>query len=139
MLEREFLSENRKYKTLSSIPKVSDGHIVFKSYLQIEEIMFSKISKNSENIQNFYNEIISIIEQNTAHKEHLFLYLIELLVSFISIRPKQAEIASTFLSILFLKFTNKQNLIINTINENNIYKDNSFVQKILYTQGLCAK
>ena len=138
MTEKEQLPENRRFKTLASIPKGNNGYLAFKSYIQLEDLIFSKIS-NSENLQNFYNEIISIIERKTAQKKHLFIYMIDLVVYSLPIRPKQAEIASKFLSILFLTHTNKQKLIINTIKENKLYENTPFIQKIIYTQGLLKR
>ena len=132
---KKSLPHDRKYQTLSSIPKESKEYNFFKNYIEIEEILFSNDLK-VENMEDLFNKIISILEEN-KEDSHLFQYLIEIIVYFILIRSKQAEISCILMSLFVTKFDKaKQNFIINTIKDSEYYNKSIFIQDFLYAQGI---
>ena len=130
--ENLFLTEKRKYKTISSIPKECKEYNILKSYIELEKLLFHKSSDK----ESLFNEIVAIIEQNEGNRDHILQYLIEMFIYFILIRPKQQEISCFLLSKLLSKYENKHDFIINTIKENENYSRNIHIKDVLYSQGI---
>ena len=130
-----FLPETRKYKTNSSIPKESKEYKIFEDYIELEKILFCEKSRN-QNIESLRNEITSIIERNPQKEKLLIQYLVGILIHFILIRPKETEVPCNLLSILLLKFSNLNDFIIQIIKNDESFKENTFIQDILYSQGI---
>ena len=131
----EFIPENRKFKTLSGIPKESKKFKVLQKYIEIEGILFQKQSTTEENAFSIFNEIKLILERN-GNDENLLSYLIKLLNYFILIRPKQAIISCNLLSALISNYGDKRDFIINTIKSDENYKSHLFIQDVLYSQKI---
>ena len=135
--KRKVSSQNHgNYQTISSIPKDCKEYKLLQSYIDIEELLFSLNS--IDEIENLYKNIISIINQNKEN-ENLFLYLIELLIFYILIRPKQKEIPCLLLIFLLSDFKDKQKFIIETIKDNQYYKQNVAIRSVLHVQGIVIK
>ena len=131
MLNVSYLSENREFKTLKSINKIIEKYNIFENYFYVEELLFSQRT----NQDNLNNEVIAFIKKNIENK-YLFDYLINLLVDFILIRPKENNLACSLFTKLLSDFVDKQNYIINLIKENEFYKNSSYLQEILFSQGI---
>ena len=130
------MPENRKFKTISSIPKEEKGNKIFQSYFAIERILFSNKYSTTEK-ENLYKDIHSIIEQIDENQDFLFHYLIDLLVIFILIRPKDKEISCNLLSKLLSNFETKRKDFVYTIKKNPNYFNYDFIiQDTLYAQGI---
>ena len=143
--EREYLPQNRSYQTLSSIPKEGKDYNMFKFYIELEEQMFSFFStqKTADQQEEFIKTILSTY---ATHKEqkHYSQYLVDLLVYYLLIRPKQAETTINILSVLILNNENQRSFINETIKNNicllskflgNLF----FVKDVLYSQGIIEK
>ena len=130
-------SKELKFKTLSSIPKDSKEYKAFKSYIEIEQILFSSIFP-----EEMYKQFVSIIQQNEKNQNiaHLCKYLIDLLIYFIKIRPKQKEVACLLLSKIILNYPNFHFInVIETIKQNNNYRNNMIVKDALYSKIIVSK
>ena len=101
----EEISENRNFKTLSSIRSKISEYDFFEGYVKIEELIFSP--NLTIDFDQIFQQIISILDQNQGKNEYLFEYFIELSMDFILIRPKQKQVACNLLSKHILRFQNK--------------------------------
>ena len=129
------ISENRKYKTLNSIPIDNDEFKVLKSYIDLENLFFSQNSKNQ--IDFLFNAIISFLNQNNENKQYRVKYVIDLLLYFILVRIKKREIAGYLLSQFLLSNTGiEPKFIKDSITKNKIYQKNSNLLSILYFHGI---
>ena len=134
----KLLPENRKYKTFSAVPEECKGYILIKPYIDIEKELFSLFSTQNAIQEKISTNICSIIEENEGNK-YLFQYLINILVYYILIRPKQAEIPCFLLSHILSKYENKRNFIRDAISTNEYYNNIYFIQDILYSQKIIEK
>ena len=131
------LPKKRKYKTLSSIPKESNEYKIFKTYIDLEEQMFNIFS--SQKTENQLEELIKpflLKFEKVKDQKHFQQYFIDLLVYYILIRPKQAEITCNLLSILLSNNRMEHTFIMKAIQNNSFYENNSFIKDILYSQGI---
>ena len=65
-------SKELKFKTLSSIPKDSKEYNAYKSYIEIEQILFSQILP-----EEMYKQFVSIIQQNENNQNIAHLVVAE--------------------------------------------------------------
>ena len=130
-----FLPETRKYKTNSSIPKESKEYKFFKDYIEIEKLLFFENSNNKK-IESLTNVINSNIERNPQKQKLLIQFLVDVLINFILIRPKETEIPCNLLSILLLNFSNLNDFIIQIIENNEKYKEFKIIQENLYSHRI---
>ena len=111
----KFLEENRKFKSLSSIPKDSKEYMCLRNHIQIEELLFSSDSTNSKDF--CYQQIKSILQNNNSEVNiSLLEYLIDLLSYYICIRTiKHKEFPLFIITKLISDYKIYQNFIINTM------------------------
>ena len=132
--EIECLPSIRKYQTLSSIPNDSK---VYRFYSELEEQMFSLFSNQKTTTEQ--EELIKTILfkfESIKEQKHFSQYFVDLLVYYFLIRPKQTEITCNLLSILLSNNENQRLFIIETIQNNHLYQNHSFLQNILDSQGI---
>ena len=135
--EKICLPQNRKYKTISSIPTDSKDYKTFQIEIEFEEQLFSLFStqettEKQEEKECLIKRIIKSIKEQKPSSQ--FFYFVDLLVYFLLIRPKQTEITCNLLSFFFLN-NMYQSILIETIQNNKLFRNNGFINNILYSQG----
>ena len=128
------MEQERKFKTISSIPKDSKEYKLLKNYIDLDNLLFNPNSIIEKD--NLYREINLLIDKNKENQEHFFQYLIELLIHFILIRPKQDEIPCFLLSKLITEFDNQKNFIFTIIKKNINEDDNVYLKYFLKLKGI---
>ena len=131
--EISYLSEERKYKTICSIPKESEEYALLKQYIEVEKLLFSK-----QNQEKIFNSIISIYEQIETNKDYFLQYLIDILCYFILIRPRESMLSCFLIKSLLTKYENKRNFIFTTIKRNDWFNRSYIIPDVLYSQNLTS-
>ena len=135
----QVIPETRKYKTISSIPKETKEYKIFQDYIEIEKLLFCEDSAN-KNVESLFKEITSIIERNTEKQKLIIQYLVEILLFYIVIRPKETKFPCILLSNLLLKYPSLHKFIFKNIKmENDKYSHKhscDHILAILYSQGI---
>ena len=136
---KECFPRDRKYQTLSSIPKESDDYSFFKFFIELDEQLFTLFSSNNNTYQNeeLIKAILSTFERNKEQKNYL-QYMVELLVYYIVIRPKQIEITCNLLSNILLNNENQRNIITQIIKDSHYFMF-SEIESILYSKNIITK
>ena len=122
---------NQKFKTISSIPKDCNEYLILKKYIDLEKYLFSQISK--QNQEKICENIFSIIKQNSEN-DFILKYLLELLMHFIVICPKQKEIPCYFITKLLSNISNKRDLILKILGKPSNYQYNNHILILFISQ-----
>ena len=130
----ECLLDDRKYQTLSSLPKSIKEYQIFKFYIDLEEKMFSLFS--TQNRENQLEDSILSTFEIIKEQKHILQYFIDLLVYYLLIRQKQTEITCNLLSTVLSSNENQRLFMTETIQNNKFYRKNFIIQDILYSKRI---
>ena len=134
MNSSSFFSEKRQYKTIASIPIDCEELQCLKSYFELEDLLFLQNLQNfdKENLENLSKQISFLIKNEKEYK-HFLHYVIQSLLYFILIRPKQKEISQSLLLKLYFDFPNEKKFIIKTTMENLNFQQRYLIQDITFS------